>query len=152
MQKKTHVNLNVRETGFHVRINYQFLGASPDGINSCDCHDDQKLLEIKCPSKYEDGFLNWENDKDFPLAKDKSLNTSHQYYFQVQLQMFASKFYSVDFLPCSPKNNGKILLTMVEKNNDFIEKINAKSWQYFENILLPEYLKNIFYRKIYCFC
>ena len=82
-QKKQHVNLSVRETGFHVRVDYPFLGASPDGIVSCDCHD-QKLLKIKCPSKYEDGFLNWGNYKDFSLAKDHSLKTSHQYYFQVQ--------------------------------------------------------------------
>ena len=41
---------------------------------------------------------------------------------------------------------------------DFIEKVNAKSWQYFENVLLPELvtrrldnsLENN--RKIYCFC
>ena len=101
-QKQQHVNLSVREAGFHVRVDYPFLGASPDGIVSCDCHD-QKLLEIKCPSKYENGFLNWENDKDFPLAKDHSLKTSHQYYFQVQLQMFICKFSSVDFLFIHPK-------------------------------------------------
>ena len=69
MRKQEHVNLSVRETGFHVRVDYPFLAASPDGIVSCDCHD-QKLPEIKCPGKCEDGFLNWENDKDFPLAKD----------------------------------------------------------------------------------
>ena len=130
-QKQQHVNLSVRETGFYVGVDYPFLGASPDGIVSCDCHD-QKLLEIKCPSKYEDGFLNWENDKDFPLAKDKSLKTSHQYYFQVQLQMFACTFSSVDFLLYSPKNNGIVLLTTVKKNKDFIEKVNTKSWQYFK--------------------
>ena len=28
----------------------------------------------------------------------------------------------------------------VKSNKDFIEKINAKSWQYFDNILLPELL------------
>ena len=124
--------MSVRETGFHVRVDYPFLGASPDGIVSCDCHD-QKLLEIKCPSKYEDGFLNWENDKDFPLAKDHSLKIS-----QVQLQMFICKISRVDFLLYSPKNNGTVLLTTVKSNKDFIEKMNAKSWQYFENVLLPE--------------
>ena len=120
-QKQKHVNLSVREAGFHVRVNYPFLGASPDGIVSCDCHD-QKLLEIKCPSKYEDGFLNWENDKDFPLAKDYSPKTSHQYYFQVQLQIFMCKFSSVDFLFYSLKNNGTVMLTAVKSNKHFIEK------------------------------
>ena len=120
-QKQKHVNLSVREAGFHVRVNYPFLGASPDGIVSCDCHD-QKLLEIKYPSKYEDGFLNWENDKDFPLAKDYSPKTSHQYYFQVQLQIFMCKFSSVDFLFYSLKNNGTVMLTAVKSNKHFIEK------------------------------
>ena len=120
-QKQKHVNLSVREAGFHVRVNYPFLGASPDGIVSCDCHD-QKLLEIKYPSKYEDGFLNWENDKDFPLAKDSSPKTSHQYYFQVQLQIFMCKFSSVDFLFYSLKNNGTVMLTAVKSNKHFIEK------------------------------
>ena len=45
MRKEQHVNLSVRETGFHVRVNYLFLAASPHGIVSCDCHD-QKLPKI----------------------------------------------------------------------------------------------------------
>ena len=156
-QKQQHVNFSVQETDFHVRVDYPFLGASPDDIVLCDCHD-QKLLEIKCPSEYEDGCLNWENDKDSPLAKDHLLKTSHRYYFQVQLQMFISKFSSVDFLLLSPRNNGTVLLTTVKSNKNFIEKMNAKSWQYFENVLLPELvirtldntLEND--RNTYCFC
>ena len=128
------VNLSVRETGFHVQIDYPFLGALPDDI---DCHD-KKLLEIKCPSKYEDGFLNWGNDKNLPLEKGHSLKTSHRYYFQVQLQMFLCIFSSVDFLLYSPKNNGTALLTTVKSNKSFIVKMSAKSWQYFENVLLSE--------------
>ena len=61
-QKQQQVNLSVTETGFYVRVDYPFLRALPDSIISCDCHD-QKLLEIKCPYKYEDGFLNWETIK-----------------------------------------------------------------------------------------
>ena len=136
-QKQQHVNLSVRKTGFHVQVDYPFLGASPDGIVSRDCHD-QKLLEIKCPSKYEDSFLNWANDKDLPLAKDHSLKTSHQYYFQEPLQMFLRKFSSADLLFYSPKNNGTVLLTTVKSNKNFIAKMNAKSCQYFENVLLSE--------------
>ena len=60
-QKQQHVNLSVRETGFHVRVDYPFPGASPDDILfkevsdhgnhvKYDCHR-QKLLEIKCSSK-----------------------------------------------------------------------------------------------------
>ena len=149
--------MSVRDTGFHVQVDYPFLRVSPGGIVSCDCHD-RKLVEIKYPSKYEDGFLNWQNDKDFPLAKDKLLKTSQRYYFQVQLQMFVCKFSSADFLLYSPKNNGILLLTTVKKNIDFTEKMNTTSWQYFENVLLPELVTHRFNnslendQKIYCFC
>ena len=72
--------------------------------------------------------------------------------------MFTCKFSSVDFLLYLLKNNGTVLLTTVKNNKDFIEKMNAKSWQYFENVSLPELvtrrLNNSFQndRKIYCFC
>ena len=46
MQKLEFVNLSVRETGFHVRVNYPFLGVLRDGIVSCGCHA-QKTLGIK---------------------------------------------------------------------------------------------------------
>ena len=72
--------------------------------------------------------------------------------------MFTCKFPSADCLLYSPKNNGTVLLTTVRNNKDFIEKMNAKSWQYIENVLLPELvtrrlgnsLKND--PKKYCFC
>ena len=71
--------------------------------------------------------------------------------------MFASKFSSVDFLLYSPQNNGTVSLTTVKKNKDFIEKMSAKSWQYFENVVLPELVTHRLdnslenNQKIYCF-
>ena len=70
--------------------------------------------------------------------------------------MFICKFSIADFLLYSPKNNSTVSLTIVKSNKDFIEKMNAKLWQYFENVLLPELvarrldksLENN--RKIYC--
>ena len=52
--------------------------------------------------------------------------------------MFICKFSSIDFLLYSPKINCTLLFTTVKSNKNFIEKMNAKSWQYFENALLPE--------------
>ena len=46
MQKLEFVNLSVRETGFHVRVNYPFPGVLRDDIVSCGCHA-QKTLGIK---------------------------------------------------------------------------------------------------------
>ena len=112
----------------------------------------------KIPKQIWGWFPELKNYKDFPLVKDHSMKTSHHYWFQVQLQVFAWKLSSVDFLIYSPKNNGTVSLMIVKRNKYFIEKMNAKSWHYFENVLLTELvtrwsgnsLEND--RKIYCFC
>lgn len=46
MQKLEFVNLSVRETGSHVRVNYPFPGVLRDDIVSCGFHA-QKTLGIK---------------------------------------------------------------------------------------------------------
>ena len=38
MQKQEHINLSAKETGLYARVDYLFLGTSPDGIVSYDCH------------------------------------------------------------------------------------------------------------------
>ena len=46
-----HVNLEHRCAGLSIDINNPFLGASPDGVISCDCCG-IGLLEVKCTYKY----------------------------------------------------------------------------------------------------
>ena len=48
--EKQHKNFKLNETGLHVNVLYPQLGASPDGLISCDCHG-KGILEIKCPFK-----------------------------------------------------------------------------------------------------
>ena len=63
------------------------------------------------------------------------MKISHQYYFQVQLQMVVCTFSSVDFLIYSPKNKGTALLATVMSNKNFIEKnecqIMGTFWKYY---------------------
>ena len=91
-----HHDVTVTETGLHVNAIRPFLGASPDGIVSCSCHG-KRLLEIKCPYKYQNGFNGCFEDKDFPLTSQGVLKSSHPYYYQVQLQMFVCDFEKCDF-------------------------------------------------------
>ena len=46
--REKHQNLKVEETGFYVRVEHPYIGASADGLAECDCHG-QGLLKIKCP-------------------------------------------------------------------------------------------------------
>ena len=49
--RKFHRNCQVKNTGLYVNTAFTFLGASPDGIVACDCHQ-PAVLEIKYPTKY----------------------------------------------------------------------------------------------------
>ena len=50
MQSEKHTNLKVMKSGLFINDNV-ILGASPDGLNPCDCHSNG-VLEIKCTIKF----------------------------------------------------------------------------------------------------
>ena len=49
---KGHVNLKVRKSGLFINPSYTYLGASPDGIVSCDCCG-KVVVEIICLFKFK---------------------------------------------------------------------------------------------------
>ena len=49
---KGHVNLKVHKSGQFINPSHPYLGASPDGIISCDCCG-KGVIEIKCPFKFK---------------------------------------------------------------------------------------------------
>lgn len=54
-----HKNLQVCMCGFLVNTAYPEVGASPDGLTTCECCG-KGCLEIKCPFKYRsDSFQHW---------------------------------------------------------------------------------------------
>ena len=62
-----------------------YIGASPDRILSCSCHE-SACLEIKCP--FSVSHLSPTDEKaNLNYLVDTKLKISHQYYTQCQLQM-----------------------------------------------------------------
>ena len=43
-----HQNFKLENSGLKIHTSYPHLGASPDGIITCDCCE-KEVLEIKCP-------------------------------------------------------------------------------------------------------
>ena len=92
--KKKHQNFKVEETGFYVHVEHPYIGASPGGFVECDCHS-PGLLEIKCPWSHQ----------NLTVSKYSAMNRSclylddnvihliktHEYFYQVQCQMFVRK-------------------------------------------------------------
>ena len=47
--QKWHTNLEIEECGLTVCQEHTFVRVSPDGIVHCKCHNEQRLIEVKCP-------------------------------------------------------------------------------------------------------
>ena len=84
MKREKHVNLNVASSGMFVSNN-AILGASPDGLISCNCHG-KGVLEIKCATKYwneDPKSSNVTTTLPYLCAEGQALNKAHKYYSQV---------------------------------------------------------------------
>lgn len=86
--KKSHINVKVEKSGLRLHQDYHFIGASADGLGSCDCHG-KFLIEVKCPFKHKEkmSIKDCLADKAFCINDELQLKMNHQYMTQVQLQM-----------------------------------------------------------------
>lgn len=139
MQAKKHKNFKVSDSGFVIDTNYPHLGASPDGIISCDCCNGCGVLEIKCPFScrsvsWQEGigeasFL--EHDAHGSLG----VKQSHAYYYQIQAQMHICHATYCDFVVWSEK--GAIILR-INPCDVFITSAIKKATEFFKYCILPE--------------
>ena len=101
--KKKHLGFKISELGLVLHSLYPFLGATPDGsVVSCSCHGDG-TLEIKCPYSCRERIWNTlQRRTQFFLVQDDNgilrLKETHQYYYQVQMQMKFCKAQYCDFV------------------------------------------------------
>ena len=98
LMSKHHEDFSVSKAGFFIDSEKPYVGASPDGIINCKCCG-KGTLEVKCPYCYKDGLP--EDDVGFCMLKmDDSwaLKRDHQYYYQVQLQMYVCHVVYADFV------------------------------------------------------
>ncbi len=138
-QSKKHVSFTCRQSGFFLYTKCHFMGASPDGIVSCKCHEN-RLLEIKCPYKYrslhplEAAKL---NDKNYCLDVNGQLKHSHPYYLQVQMQMLVCKRSLCDFVVWTTYS---IFILPVRKNDLLYSEMFTKLESFVRNYLLKEHI------------
>ena len=48
-----HTDMAIKRAGLSISPSLPFLGALPDGVRSCQCHN-ERLVEIKCPHSHRD--------------------------------------------------------------------------------------------------
>ncbi|CAC5384454.1 unnamed protein product [Mytilus coruscus] len=122
--------------GIYVRKSHPFIAASPDGIIN------DTVVEVKCPFVAKDKMI---SPKTIPflLYNDGKLmlNESHNYYYQVQGQMFCTNLKNCHFVVFTLqevqyihiKRDDIFIQNMVEKLEDFYKT-------YFRKAILQKFL------------
>lgn len=97
------------------------MGASPDGIASCDCCG--KVIEIKCPFCQRhseiDSSVSCLSTSDGKLSIDKN----HAYYYQVQCQLLLTANEYCDFVVWTDKD---LFLKRLKFDENFCNDMIAK--------------------------
>lgn len=117
---KDYPELELRSCGIYIDSERNFLAATPDGISQ----DGRTIIEIKAPSTAN--ILFWD--------KDGRLKRTHQYYTQIQYQMYVSKAERC------------IFAVFIDEKTNYYEDI-----QYDESFIART-ISNIdkYYRKVFC--
>ncbi|XP_062704872.1 uncharacterized protein LOC115267337 [Aedes albopictus] len=146
---KNHENFSSRKSGLIVNPLYSYFAASPDFIFECSCCT-KVVVEVKCPFKFEkfsreegiNSLLNRQHPYIVRESVDNiALNHNHEYYYQIQMQIFLSNA-SYGLFVIWAKNF--TLFIKVNKNDAFWQEKSQKAEQFFENVLAPEIIANHF--------
>lgn len=111
-----HEDFIVEKCGLKIDIKHPFIGASPDSLVLCKCHQ-PRILEIKCPS------VEKENGDCAGLVNGK-LPEYSEYYYQIQTLLIVWNANSCDFVVWRPK---KPLETLEITKNERLQAYNRKN-------------------------
>ena len=142
MHNHGHNDIEVKEAGFIVHETKGWLGASPDGWVEDRSHNPPNgILEIKCPfsmanktpkdmSEDENSFIQF-------VENSYQLNKGHQYYHQVQLQLFVTSDRAkwCDFCVFTLKG---VCVQRIFPDSHWVRNTCPKLDDYFFEHMLPE--------------
>lgn len=131
-----HDDVEIHYPGFRLHKELQYIGASPDGLYCCD-EMDFTMIEVKCPYTKRDTNSAKEAaaDKNFFLDENLVLKGTHQYYTQVQMQLFVYNLQKCMFIVWTPNwDHHQIIL----RNDYFIDSSIPVLTLFFKNHIIPE--------------
>ncbi|KAM9834824.1 uncharacterized protein ACBT44_014087 [Syngnathus typhle] len=141
-----HTGLNVDETGFHMSAGRPYFGASPDGLLSCDCCG-KGCLEIKCPFCIKDKGVEEVAAESKAFCLEQKLNGNyvlredHQYYYQVQSQLYCTGRKYCDFVVW--KEN-LLFIQRIIPDDSFLANELAKMDNFYLRCIMPEVLAKVY--------
>ena len=136
-----HDEFDLSTSGLFINPSYPHIGATPDGLVSCTCCGDG-VMEVKCPHCLtERDIPDLVDEPNFCLVSSESgsvqLSRDHQYYFQVQAQIYVSQKAYCDFVVWGPKS---VHIEHVLPDSTFWEQCLERATQFYVLGVLPELL------------
>ncbi len=148
--KSKHERFMISRSGLVLNSKYPFMGASPDGIVSCQCCG-RGVLEIKCPYSCRNKTLSeFEGEVSF-LEKSQEgkmeIKRTHSYYYQLQMQMkFCNTIYG-DFIVYT---NQDLFVQRIAIDDKFITEALQKVQPFIKIGILPEVLGKVLTKEPTC--
>ena len=110
-----------------------FVGASVDGVLSCECCKKSILIEVKCPFHLKDtGIENWSILEYFD--KDQNLKRNHTYFNQINLYQGILGIQDAFFIVYA---KGKIIIKEIKFDESFFNYQIKNISQYYMDFYLP---------------
>lgn len=142
-QRNGHPDLVVKRCGLFISEHNNWLAATPDGIvqDPSDTSHPQGLLEMKNPFSAKDKEMRKAcNSSNFCLQIDKATNDvqlkqRHDYYYQVQCQMYCTDTQWCDFVV---RTNKDIHIQRIYRDSKWWGQQLSKLRKFYFSALLPE--------------
>ena len=157
-----HTNFSVSESGLHIYPGHPHLGATPDGLIECTCCEGKGVLEVKCPfCKKDQTVEEASQDKRFCLHEVNGqllLKEDHQYYYQVQTQIFITQRKYCDFVVWTEES---LYIQRIFADDSFLNNMLRQMTMFYVKCILPELMSHYFSKKLarknesndlYCYC
>ena len=130
--------------GMFVSPNYPFIAASPDRVV-----DDSTLLEVKCPFTAREQLISHASVPYLKLNEDGDLelDRNHQYYYQVQGQMFCTGKQHCDFVVYTFKDMKVLNINFDQCFVDkMVEQLKSFYVDYFRDVVVKVHFYKDYYK------
>ena len=152
VMKTQHRNFKVKRCGMVINKDYPWLHATADFLCSCDCCG-EGCGEIKCPYCIDNcNFEQYIQKPSSCLEKRDDflrLKENHQYYYQVQQQLFTTKRSYCDFVVYAINKEGSCFVhDRIYPNKSHWDKVVPKLAKFWRVGVLPEILGRWYTRSV----
>ena len=149
--KVLHKNFRTIKCGMFINKEYPWLDATPDFLSWCQCCG-YGCGEVKCPYCIEGtdfkGYLLKSSSYLEKVDGKMRLKKDHQYYYQVQQQIFTVKMDFCDFVVCAFDDKAaKLAHDRIYPDNEHWNNVVSKLSQFWKYCILPEILGRWYTRK-----